>query len=327
MAKPVDYSKFVVCIATGEDKLYQSLQTVQGELQMNFRIERTGLQAGDIMIGRVCDEEQMRDEMEKLGSIVGSNMGLEKNIENLKPLWLVERKSIGDFCQSFKSAHYANQKSRMMAFRQATNCPCCLVVEGYEDSKSASNKVNGIPVGTLDQCFTSIQVRDNFYVQHVENTYYHAEFIAKTIRTLEKYEIWKENYGENADNLNKDFTESLKTRRKANLDPSRVFIIQLSTIPDISVNMAEKIAEVYPTWKSLITAFERDGGDCLSEIKVGKNRFGKIKSQKIFQYLNHTSGSQPEQSSSHFLDSTPPELEESSTKLAPKAKIILKKKK
>jgi thiol-disulfide isomerase/thioredoxin len=185
----------------------------------------------------------------------------------------------------------------MMAFRQATKCPCCLVVEGYEESRGISNKVSGIPVGTLEQCFTSIQVRDNFYIQHVENIYYHAEFIGKCIKTLEKYEIWKEKYGENMDNLNKDFTESLKTRRKANLDESRVFIIQLSTIPDISINIAEKIAEIYPNWKSLITIFEQNGPDCLSEIKVGKNRFGKIKSQKIHQYLNLTPSSQ---------ESTPP---------------------
>lgn len=284
--KPSDYSKFVVCIAKGEDKLYQSLVEVQKNLSMNFRIEQTGLQAGDIMIGRLCDEDSLKEEMAELSPIVANNMNLGVvGMENLKPLWLIERKSITDFCQSFKSAHYANQKSRMMAFRQATKCPCCLVVEGYEETKGISNKVSGIPVSTLEQCFTSIQVRDNFFVQHVENIYYHAEFIGKCVRTLEKYEIWKENYGSNSDNLNKDFTESLKTRRKANLDTMRVFVIQLSSIPDISVNMAEKIAEVYPTWKSLITAFEKDGADCLSEIKVGKNRFGKVKSQKIHQYL------------------------------------------
>jgi hypothetical protein len=82
--------------------------------------------------------------------------------------------------------------------------------------------------------------------------------------------------------------------------------------------MAEKIAEVHPSWKSLITSFERDGEDCLSEIKVGKNRFGKIKSQKIFQYLNPTEEKDP------ILSSIT--TEQSNVEKKPKLEITMKKK-
>ena len=257
-SKISDYSAFVVCLAVGEDRLLQRLVEIRDETGANFEIEVTGLDAGDVMIGRRwsegCGRERDWDQ-----ALVNGNMNGDKIVQDLQPMMLIERKTIQDFCQSFRSQHYANQKSRMMAFRQQTGCPLYLVVEGYFEEKEMGGAISKIPISTLEQCFNSIQVRDNFFVKHVDSIYFHADFIFKCIKTMEKYEIWKGAYCGQEGNLRKDFMESLKIRKKSNLDPRMCFVVQLSAIPDISVNMAEKIAEVHPNWRSLIAAFDKDG--------------------------------------------------------------------
>jgi len=283
-AKKIDYSAYVVCVATGEDRLMENLVEIREQLGANFQIEMTGLHVGDILIGRLGEEVTWDQSV--VAENFMKNKGDRQNLDSLKPLIMIERKSISDFCSSFSSQHYHNQKSRMMGFRQQTGCQCHLVVEGYYDAMDLSNYICKKPVSTLEQCFTSIRVRDNFFVKHVENTYFHADYIFKCLKTIEKYAIWKGNYCGIGDNLKKDFMESLKARKKSNLTPSMCFQLQISTIPNISNNMAEKIVEVYPNMRSLIEAFDQEGKHCLSEIKVGKNRFGKVKSERIFEYLD-----------------------------------------
>lgn len=283
--KKIDYSSYVVCVATGEDRLLESLVEIRQQLGVNFQIEMIGLHVGDVLIGRLVQEGE---EVDWDRSVVADNFmnNTELNLDNLKPLIMIERKSISDFCSSFSSQHYHNQKSRMMGFRQQTSCQCHLVVEGYYDAMDLSNYICKKPVSTLEQCFTSIRVRDNFFVKHVENIYFHADYIFKCLKTIEKYQIWKGSYCGIGDNLRKDFVESLKARKKSNLTPSMCFQLQISTIPNISNNMAEKIVEIYPNIRSLIEEFDQHGKHCLSEIKVGKNRFGKVKSEKIFEFLS-----------------------------------------
>jgi hypothetical protein len=103
---------------------------------------------------------------------------------------------------------------------------------------------------------------------------------------MEKYALWKGAYCGQGENLRKDFVESLKARKKSNLTPSICYQLQLSTIPDISVNMAEKIAEVYPNLRSLMEAMVEGGDQTLAEIKVGRNRLGKVRSARIYQFLD-----------------------------------------
>lgn len=282
MANKIDYSAYYICLAAGENRLLEKLVEMQNKIPENenrFHIEVTGLHTGDILIG--YKEEGYNNE------IVLENF-VTKKIEGLRPLVLIERKTISDYCSSLKSQHYQNQKSRMMSYRDQTGCRASLVVEGYHENKDLSPNICGTPLSTLEQAFTSIQYRDNFCVQHVESLYFHAEYIMKIIKSYEKYKLYKGNYSDNDDNLRKDFVESLKARKKTNVDPGMCYNLMISNIPDISVNMAEKIGELYPNMKSLISHLEKNGPDSLANIQMNKNKFGKVKSQKIYQYLLQT---------------------------------------
>lgn len=275
-SKTVDLSSYYVFLATGENRLLEMLRDQQQHLpeKSQFQLEVTGLHTGDILIGRKESNYQH--------DLMDQNL-ITQQISEIKPLVLIERKTISDFCQSFRSNHYQNQKSRMISFAQQTGCRCALVVEGYHENRDLSPKICGIPLSTLEQCFTSIQFRDNFFVKHVENQYFHAEFIIKLLKSYEKYQLYQE--VDRSEQLKQDYLNTLKIQKKANLTPESCYQIQLSAIPDISLNMAQKISEIHPNLKSLMNYLETNGPDSLSEIKVGKNRLGKIKSQKIHQFL------------------------------------------
>lgn len=291
----LDYSRYIICLANGENDLYRGLNELREKIKpkFRFRLEITGLHCGDIMLG-IHDSEYENE-------YVLSNF-MQNPINQLRPLLLIERKTIQDFCRSFRSNHYKNQKSRMMSFRSHTNTRCVLVVEGYYEEKidNISPKYEGIMFNTLEQCFTSIRIRDNFFVKHVENTYFHAEFLIKCLSTIERYQVYKGNYQKNVnangnsmennniesiqDILKKDYADSVKVQKKNNMTPELCYSVQLSSIPGISLNYANIIATHYPNTPLLIKHLEKNGKHGLSEIKVGKNRLGKIKSERIYNY-------------------------------------------
>lgn len=278
MTNKIDYSSYVICLAIGENRILEKLVEVRKQIpeDKSFHIEVTGLHTGDIMIGY--------KEKEYKNDVVMENF-VSKKIENLRPLILIERKTISDYCQSLRSQHYQNQKSRMMSFRDQTGCHTTLVVEGYYEERDISPNIYGTPLSTLEQAFTSIQYRDRFVVQHVENTYFHAEYIMKILKSYEKYKLYEGNYSDKDENLRKDFMESLKARKKMNVDPEMCYKLMISNIPDISVTIAEKISEQYPNMKTLIEHMEKNGENSLADIQMNKNKLGKVKSQKIYEYI------------------------------------------
>lgn len=284
MSKDLDFSQYYICLAAGENRLLEQLIALRDQIikkpNHQFQIEVTGLHTGDLLIGR-CDTSTQENEWVQ-------NNFISKKITNFQPLLLIERKTINDFASSFRSNHYHSQKSRMMTYREQTHCPCALIVEEFYPTKKKQNRVGTIPIATLEQCFTSIRVRDKFLVEHVDNVTDHARFIIRTLKTMEKYKLYKNNWANEQsiqDNLHKDFQSSLKVRKKENLTPELCYKIQLSSIPGVSLNMAEKLTQVYPNLMTLMTALQEGGEKTLIEVSLGKMKFGKVKSKRVYEYL------------------------------------------
>jgi len=281
----LNLSQYYICLATGENSLLNELTKLRDQMtkKNQFHLEVTGLHCGDIFIGK-SDPEYVENDY-----ITNNFMGNPLKDKKIKPLLLIERKTIKDFCGSFKSDHYKNQKSRMMSFRDKTTTRCVLVVEGYYEQKieSISPKIDGVLTSTLEQCFTSIRLRDNFFVKHVENTYFHADFLTKCLSTIERYKIYDGIYeNENLQkSIQRDFADSLKVRKKNNMTPELCYKVQLTSIPGISMNFAENIAKHYKTLPELLEVLKINGKTALIEINVGKNKLGKVKSQRIYEYL------------------------------------------
>ena len=65
---------------------------------------------------------------------------------------------------------------------------------------------------------------------------------------------------------------------KKHLRAKHLFANQLALVPGLTLKKAKAIGVRYPTFKSLIEAFEKDGQDCLYSLGL----VGKILSRKIY---------------------------------------------
>ena len=68
---------------------------------------------------------------------------------------------------------------------------------------------------------------------------------------------------------------------KKHLRAKHLFANQLALVPGLTLKKAKAIAVRYPTFKSLIDAFEKDGQDCLYSLGL----VGKTSSRKIYESL------------------------------------------
>lgn len=279
-----NFTKYLVCLAAGENRLEKALTNIRSKLptHQQFQIQVTGLHVGDILIGRQDPNLQIEEE---ILNQINSNF-ISHIPSNFQPLVLIERKTIQDFASSFRSQHYHNQKTRMISFRNQTNTQLGLVVEDFHDTRYSQSKVNTIPISTLEQCFTSIQIRDHFFVQHVDNLDHHAQFIVQILKTTEKYQLYKEQYHNQSNSLEQDYQQSLKVKKKDNFTPELCYQIQLSSVPGISLQMAQIITEHYPNLQTLIIQLNQPlGWQTISEISLGKMKFGKVKAQRLHEFL------------------------------------------
>lgn len=315
----MDFSSLIICLANGENALLRELEEIrQTEIKdpaKRFTLEMTGLQAGDLLIGFLVGDKSKgeRDGEEDGGqeNVKGKfDQGLVQecffdagklNRRRIRPLWLFERKTIADFCQSFKSGHFDNQKARMISFRARSSvgfggCQLGLIVEGFYDASEVASQIGGIPVRTLEQAFASIIVRDGFRVVHRRGVYDHADFIYMASKTIVKYGLVgvQKNFagvrseaGSRSDSVvsREDYLATIKIKKKSNLDPVNCYLMMIASIPDISVKMATRIAKDYPNLSCLIQYLEQEGEMGLAELKLNGRRLGKVKSKKIHDYL------------------------------------------
>jgi len=286
----INLSKFYVICATGEDKVYKYLQEINSQHYYPFNLLQIPLHTGDIMIGYHNGDNSGISRYE-ISSSQEENLG-KNNLENnpelreVQPLYLIERKTIQDFCQSYRSQHYQNQKTRMLSFRdQNPGCQCFLVVEGY-NQKSPSSFGRNFPKSTCESCFVSIRLRDNFFVKHVHNTLAHAEFIEKCLRTTIRHQLIPDpKKVKTTLNLSQDYQQTVSVKKKTNMTPELCYKVQLTAIPGISMNMAGIIQSKYPDLLSLIEHIKGQGPLSLSKISLGKQKLGPAKSQRIYEYL------------------------------------------
>jgi len=310
MSKPKSKSKFqldfsplyVIC-ATGEDKVYQALQQINQKFSAlnRFHLLQLPLQTGDFLLGYrhplTANYQITESQRENLGT---NTLNARPELEQVQPLYLIERKTVQDFCQSYRSQHYQNQKTRMLSYReQNLPCECMLVVEGYHQRPTSSFPRN-FPKTTLESCFASIRLRDHFYVKHVSNTQQHAEFLHKCLRTIIRHQLYptiassiasssassaSSSIASSSHKLAQDYRQTVAVKKKTNMNPALCYQVQLTAIPGISMNIAEIIHQHYSTISALLDQLRKEGPQALAKISLGKQKLGPAKSQRIYNYL------------------------------------------
>jgi len=201
------------------------------------------------------------------------------------PVVVFERKALPDLVSSINGERYRNQKIRLKTLP-------CIVIYLIEGLPGDSWEVNA----ALDKIYGSwagIILRDKMNVLRSFDVEESAKLILKFYKRAQEFNLGVGSAGgegpSESGTSSLDYLKTIKLQKKANITPNNILILQLSQIPGISVNMADKIHALYPTLQKLIEYYESleesSRAMALKDISVGARKLGKSASEKIYKYL------------------------------------------
>lgn len=203
---------------------------------------------------------------------IGDFIIKEKKTENI--VCLIERKKIEDYASSILDMRNKNQLLRINEFKKTNeNCLIIYVIEGIlDDTKKFYGKIKS------EDVYSSICnkiVRDRIFIFQTENVNGTIKFINKIY----------EKFNKGINNKTEDsYVSTIKMAKKDFMTPHNWYIYSLAQIPSVSVEMAETIANIYPSMFELSNIFINNK-DLLSNIIYKKKRIGNVISERIHSFL------------------------------------------
>jgi ERCC4-type nuclease len=193
-------------------------------------------------------------------------------------MMVIERKTEADLQASISDGRWREQKERLDILRNL-GVIVGFIIERMEKRDSLNFKL-------LDGAILNTLFRDNYPVCY-------TECIEHTIEYIEA--IWKKLSNGDFQKQRGSSLEIKTDKLKKKMGKSDMFSLSLSTIPRVSLAIAEKIQERYPTMLDLARAYIELDGDAtaqanlLADIEVGKKKLGKKLSSDIFGYISQSS--------------------------------------
>lgn len=199
---------------------------------------------------------------------------------NEKLVLVIERKTINDLAASLVDSRYHEQKMRLKSTME--KCRVIYVIEGGLNDLSAYNST--FTIDTYNGCLIGTIFRDKIPVYVAADINHTIELIDGICKRLHKYE---KDLQDDTDctKAESDYCKTIKLRKKDNLTPYVIFISQLRVIPGVSAQIAEKIAEIYPSMTALIKALENDGINVIKNIKISTRCIGNVLSERIYNSI------------------------------------------
>lgn len=214
---------------------------------------------------------------------------------------IIERKTIQDLSSSITDGRYREQKARLLSCGIPME-RIMYIIEGNID-KEFSHKV---PVDTLVSSMINTQLRDNIKVYRTFSLKETCEFIQKLYDKLNTNgpEFFKETIGK----TKVQYASTLKKEKKGNLTPDVWYLSQLSSIPRISIEIAESISKKYPSFIELFKEYEKTPEHLrkklLSDFKLNENvedqtvrkrkTIGNANSERIYNFVYGINNTQQE---------------------------------
>jgi len=180
-------------------------------------------------------------------------------------LYMIERKTIGDFLNSIKSGHYHEQRSRMIESGVPMN-KLILLIQGYEYNKIPSelyNLYSSVIASTLQLGFHIIYTHD---IQDIGN------FLLYVCKSIIKRD----------DEINTTQIINLNIKKK-NVTPDNWYINSLQLIPGVSQKIAINISNKYPDITILKSELTKDENILVDVCKPGTK--SKKLSKTISEYV------------------------------------------
>lgn len=198
---------------------------------------------------------------------------------------VIERKTIKDLIASIKDGRYKEQKVRLQSqLQQKKITSYFYILEGNTFILSKQEKT------ILNGALISIQLRDGIHIIKTDTISETYNFI---IRLTERMKIHNSNIFANSSNNieNQTYLNSVKLRKKDNIQPRQAQILMFCNIPGVSVKIGEliinkygNVMELFDKYQSLESEDEKER--LLENITVKERRKIGLKiSKKIYNYL------------------------------------------
>lgn len=286
-------------IDTREIKLIELLKTYSSQNKTPIPLEVKPLHIGDIIIEH---------------SILSNQKPIKYTI-------IIERKCVNDMIASIKDGRYKEQKIRLKAEIANTSSPenqICFIylIEGSQtDLRLPQDKtmLNGAIISSqfrdnipilrtytmLESMEIILRLRDRLIKDphDIFPTVVNPENVASINNHVENTGSIVESESSNANGNTNPYINSLqniKKQKKDNITPQNWNIMCYMNIPGISSNIAQKIAEKYPSILDLIKAYEpisKENGELLladivlTETEKQKRRLGYVISKRVYDYI------------------------------------------
>ena len=204
--------------------------------ERNVIFETSRLDIGDIILNRKVEKEH-----DVVQSIYDREVESESEfrIEKL----VIERKTIEDLAASIKDGRYREQKERM----KCSGNEIMYIFEG-----PIKERVNGIPRNTLMKAILNCIYRDKFYTLRTEN-------LTETADALIMLEsICAQNASNSKCAKQNNRYTPIHIEKKKNMTNEMVYLLQLSCIPGISIEIAKKISTIWPDMSTLYESHKNE---------------------------------------------------------------------
>ena len=255
---------------------YNHCYKVNSQFGMNIIIDTHEEKLISLMNINTNDESYIKIQPLEIGDIHFEF--LNENNQIIKKL-IIERKTHSDLFSSIQSGRYGEQKIRLLS---AVNPDESRPILAYLIEGTGSLYINK---DIIESAILGTSIRDGFIIIY-------SDSVEHTMKIINKIYNKSDDYFNNTTNINSKYLKSLntniKTCKKENLTPDKCFILQLAQIPNVSVNIAEQIAKLYPNFGSLINDINLDKVlfyNKIKEIKIGSRKIGPVLAQRFIDYL------------------------------------------
>lgn len=241
-------------------------------------------------------EIQLKEQLEKknifftteqlpVGDIIFKRINVENCEKKDDILLICERKTKSDMLSSIKSGRYSEQRERLKETRKKI----CYILENYKDSPTPifagvnKGKMGTSDITTISGALENLVLYHNIFViptVSLENT-------AKVVVSI-RDKLMKKEIVQIGDGLSSEVVKITSQRKDKVLE--NIFQLQLALIPGVSLQTSAIICEKYPTMKNLVNTYANlmdnvEKENLLSEISLGKKKFGKVLSKRIFEVV------------------------------------------
>ncbi len=205
---------------------------------------------------------------------------------------IIERKTYDDYASSITDKRLKNQAMRITQLKKADpNLIVMYLIEGASISKDKKYR-NGIDRNSIYSSIVNKVLRDNFTIFRSSNPNDTALILAKLYDKIPEH-LDPSKQEQTDERL--EYLKTIKLAKKDNMTPENCYLCQLAQIPGMSIDTANIIAEVYPSFRNLVLAYEecsslKQKQLMLAELQIPiandkTRRLGKVLSQRIYEFV------------------------------------------